>query len=103
MTTRTITYVACPCGHMGSIVENRSEDASAGWSLVTLRSLLHKGNYDGLDPLFADTTPSCPDCGASLGPEHIDLARSLTSTSVLRETPATFTPTTATRVIARPA
>jgi hypothetical protein len=71
MPVRTITHLACSCGHEGSIVESRSDDSHIAWYLATLRALSHNGTYDGLDPLFAETTPSCPECGASLGPEHV--------------------------------
>ncbi|RKT21145.1 hypothetical protein B0G69_4521 [Paraburkholderia sp. RAU2J] len=72
MKTRAITYVQCPCGHAGSIIESfGDESTSGGWYLSCLRDLSHGGNYDGLDPLFADTTPACPMCGRSLSPEHV--------------------------------
>ncbi len=70
MTSRIITYLTCPCGHRGSIVESSNDDSRSHWYLATLCGLSHKGMYDGLDPLFSETTPSCPVCGQSLGPEH---------------------------------
>jgi hypothetical protein len=71
MASRTITHVICPCGHRGSIVESRYDDGRSHWYLATLRELSHKGVYDGLDALFSETTPACPACGRSLGPEHM--------------------------------
>jgi len=68
---RNITHVTCLCGHHGSIVECRYENARTHWYLATLRGLSHNGIYDGLDLLFSETTPSCPACGRSLGPEHM--------------------------------
>lgn len=70
MTSLSTTYVTCPCGHRGSIVESSYDDSRSHWYLATLCGLSHKGIYDGLDPLFSETTPSCPACGQSLGPEH---------------------------------
>ncbi|CAB3773385.1 hypothetical protein [Paraburkholderia humisilvae] len=71
MALRTFTHVTCPRGHQGSIVESTYHDSRSHWYLATLRGLLHNGRYDGLDVLFSETTPSCPACGRSLGPEHM--------------------------------
>jgi hypothetical protein len=70
MLTRKFTYVTCPCGHRGVIVETRNAGPRlAAWYMASLRDLEHKGTYDGLDDLFAEMSPSCPKCGAS--PSHI--------------------------------
>jgi hypothetical protein len=69
MLTRKFIYVTCPCGHRGVIVETGNADAT--WHMASLRDLEHKGAYDGLDDLFAELSPSCPKCGASLTPSHI--------------------------------
>jgi hypothetical protein len=72
MKTRSITHVRCPCGHRGSIIESVDDEAAPdGWHFSCLRDLKHGGDYEGLDPLFADTMPACPVCGKSLGPEHV--------------------------------
>src|SRR6185437_570412 len=72
MKTRSITHVRCPCGHRGSIIESVDDEAATdGWHFSCLRDLKHGGDYEGLDPLFADTMPACPACGQSLGPEHV--------------------------------
>jgi hypothetical protein len=71
MTSRKITKVICPCGHQGSIVESRYDDVRSHWYLATLLELSHNGIYDGLDALFSETTPACPKCERSLGPEHM--------------------------------
>jgi hypothetical protein len=60
MTVRTTTHVDCPCGHRGSIVESKHDDSRSHWYLATMRGLSHSGQYDGLDRLFAETTPACP-------------------------------------------
>jgi hypothetical protein len=72
MKTHVITHVQCPCGHHGSIIECFGDESTAEeWYLSCLRELSHAGDYEGLDPLFADTTPACPLCGRSLYPEHV--------------------------------
>ena len=72
MRIRKFTYVICPCGHRGVIVETENAGPrSAAWYMASLRDLEHKGTYDGLDDLFAEMSPSCPKCGASLTPSHI--------------------------------
>ena len=71
MLTRKFTYVTCPCGHRGVIVETGNAEQRAAWYMASLRDLEHKGAYDGLDDLFAEMSPSCPKCGASLTPSHI--------------------------------
>lgn len=70
MKVRTVTNVYCPCGHHGSIVESFQDDGGSFWYLAILRGLSHAGQYDGLDRLFAETTPACGACGLSLSPEH---------------------------------
>jgi hypothetical protein len=72
MLTRKFTYVTCPCGHRGAIVESENaEQRSGDWYMASLRDLEHKGTYDGPDDLFGEMSPSCPKCGASLTPSHI--------------------------------
>ncbi|CAD6537770.1 hypothetical protein LMG28727_03499 [Paraburkholderia kirstenboschensis] len=61
----------CPCGHRGCIVESTDESAVPAWHFNFVRRLSHTGDYEGLDPIFADVKPACPDCGTSLGPEHV--------------------------------
>ncbi|MGY6122527.1 hypothetical protein ACW9YQ_19535 (plasmid) [Paraburkholderia strydomiana] len=67
----TIFNLLCPCGHRGCIVESADENAVPAWHFNFVRSLSHAGDYEGLDPLFADVKPACPACGKSLGPEHV--------------------------------
>lgn len=83
MALRTFTRVTCPCGHHGSIVESRYDEGETHWYLATLRELFHNGSYDGLDPLFSETTPSCPACGRSLGPEHATDKESIAASAVV--------------------
>jgi hypothetical protein len=60
------------CGHRDAIVESENaEQRSGDWYMASLRDLEHKGTYDGPDDLFAEMSPSCPKCGASLTPGHI--------------------------------
>ena len=89
MTSRTITQVICPCGHRGLIVESRHDDPHGHWYLATLRYLAHNGTYDGLDPLFSETTPSCTQCGLSLGPEHVVAAEPVQARGALSESQTT--------------
>lgn len=72
MKVRFITYVNCPCGHRGSIVESIYDDGQSHWYLTTLRGLSHTGHYDGANSLFAENTPACTACGLSLTPENVD-------------------------------
>ncbi|BBU32399.1 hypothetical protein BTHE68_61330 (plasmid) [Burkholderia sp. THE68] len=72
MKVRFITYVNCPCGHRGSIVESIYDDGQSHWYQATLHDLSHAGHYDGADRLFAENTPACAACGLSLTPEHVD-------------------------------
>lgn len=72
MKTRIFTYVECPCGHRGAIIESIDEDAAPeGWRQAWLRNLNHRGDYDGEDELFAETRPGCPACGRSLEPGDV--------------------------------
>lgn len=41
------------------------------WCHAWLRDLSNKGTYEGIDSLFAETSPSCSKCGRSLGPENV--------------------------------
>lgn len=69
---RTITPLACPCGHRGSIVESENDQPySKEWSRTSLRDLESKGQYTGPNELFAKMHPSCPKCGTTLTPDHI--------------------------------
>lgn len=67
----TIFNLLCPCGHRGFIVESADDSAVPAWHFNFAKSLSHAGDYEGLDPMFADVKPACPDCGLSLGPEHV--------------------------------
>jgi hypothetical protein len=69
--TLTLFNLLCPCGHRGCVVQSADENAVPAWHFNFVRSLSHTGDYEGLDPIFADVKPACPDCGTSLGPEHI--------------------------------
>lgn len=69
MKTHTFTHVACTCGHRGAIVETRDPTPPEGWYHVWLRGLCPGGTYEGIDNLFAETKPLCPQCGRSLTPE----------------------------------
>jgi hypothetical protein len=72
MKIRIFTYVECPCGHRGALIE--SSDAGVlpdGWRQTWLRKLTHAGSYDGGNDLFAEMTPGCPACGRSLGPDDV--------------------------------
>jgi len=71
MKRRKIFTLLCPCGHRGFIVESRDNTVMPQWYFNFLCGLSHVGEYEGLDPLFADATPACLSCGQSLGPEHI--------------------------------
>lgn len=72
MKMRVFTYVECPCGHRGAVIESLHVDNFEGPQHRTwLRNLNHAGTYEGGDRLFAKTKPGCPACGRSLGPEHI--------------------------------
>ncbi|WP_168787704.1 hypothetical protein [Paraburkholderia aromaticivorans] len=72
MKTRIFTYVECPCGHRGALIESLEiGDLSDRRYRTCLRSLTHAGTYDGSDGLFARMTPGCPVCGRSLGPDDI--------------------------------
>ena len=73
MTMRTFTRLTCACGHKGSIVESENDQPfSTEWSSTSLRDLDSKGTYAGPNELFAKVRPSCPTCGTSLAPEHVD-------------------------------
>lgn len=54
----------------GLIVESRNHDPRSDWYLATLRQLSHNGFYDGLDSLFAETTPACPLCAIAWTSAH---------------------------------
>ena len=74
MAMRTITRLACPCGHQGAIVESENDQPySKEWSNTSLRDLESKGQYQGPNELFTKTRPSCPKCGKSLTPDYIVL------------------------------
>ncbi|MGF6298016.1 hypothetical protein OKW42_001346 [Paraburkholderia sp. WC7.3d] len=71
MKTHTFTYVACTCGHRGSIVQTYDPTPPAGWYHAWLRDLSSGGAYEGIDELFAENRPSCPECGRSLTPQDV--------------------------------
>lgn len=72
MKTRIFTYVECPCGHRGALIESIDAGvAPDGWYQAWLRKLTHAGTYDGGDGLFAEMRPGCPACGRSLGPDDV--------------------------------
>ncbi|MFM0653568.1 hypothetical protein [Paraburkholderia sediminicola] len=72
MKTRVFTYVKCPCGHRGALIETIDADVfTNGWHKVWLRKLNHAGTYQGGDGLFAKLKPGCPACGRSLGPDDV--------------------------------
>lgn len=72
MKTRTFTYVECPCGHRGALIETIETGIfSAGQHRAWLRGLTRAGTYDGEDGLFARMKPGCPACGRSLSPDHV--------------------------------
>ncbi|MFM0514896.1 hypothetical protein [Paraburkholderia sp. RL17-373-BIF-A] len=68
MMIHTFTYVACACGHRGSIVQTYDPTSPDGWYHVWLRDLSGNGTYEGGDTLFAEAKPACPKCGKSLTP-----------------------------------
>ena len=47
MTVRTITYVSCPCGDQGSIVESTHDDSRSHWYLATMRGCPTRVNTMG--------------------------------------------------------
>jgi hypothetical protein len=71
MKRRKFFNLLCPCGHRGCIVESSDDTVMPRWRFNFVRDLSSTGEYEGLDPLFADATPACPSCWQSLGPEHI--------------------------------
>jgi hypothetical protein len=72
MKTRIFTYVECPCGHRGALIESLDiGDFSDHRYRTWLRNLTHAGTYDGGDGLVAKMKPGCPACGRSLGPDDI--------------------------------
>ncbi|AJZ62235.1 hypothetical protein OI25_4898 [Paraburkholderia fungorum] len=72
MKTRIFTYVECPCGHRGAVIESLDIGDFQGPQYRTwLRDLNHAGTYEGVDRLFARAKPGCPACGRSLGPENV--------------------------------
>ncbi|USU19277.1 hypothetical protein [Paraburkholderia fungorum] len=72
MKTRIFTYVECPCGHRGAVIESLDIGDFQGPQYRTwLRDLNHAGTYEGVDRLFTRAKPGCPACGRSLGPENV--------------------------------
>jgi hypothetical protein len=72
MKTRIFTYLECPCGHRGALIETIDAGVfSNGWHKAWLRGLTHTGTYDREDRLFAEMKPGCPACGRSLGPDDV--------------------------------
>lgn len=78
MKARIFTYVECPCGHRGAIIESLYVgDFQSPRYRTWLRSLNHAGAYEGGDGLFAEAKPACPACGRSLSPENVVGRRAL--------------------------
>jgi hypothetical protein len=72
MKTCTFTYVECPCGHRGALIESLDVgDPQDRRYWTRLRNLAHTGTYDGGDGLFTEMRPGCPACGRSLGPDDV--------------------------------
>ncbi|MGF6755809.1 hypothetical protein P3T16_003215 [Paraburkholderia sp. GAS42] len=72
MKTRIFTYLECPCGHRGALIETIDAGVfSNGWHKAWLRGLTHTGTYDGEDRLFAEMKPGCPACDRSPGPDDV--------------------------------
>lgn len=72
MKTRIFTYVECPCGHRGALIETIETGVfPAGQHRTWLRKLTRAGTYDGGDVLFAKMKPGCPACGRSVGPADV--------------------------------
>jgi hypothetical protein len=72
MKTRIFTYVECPCGHRGALIETLDVSDFQGPRYRTWRrNLTQTGAYDGTDGLFARTKPGCPACGRSIGPDNV--------------------------------
>lgn len=72
MKTRIFTYVECPCGHRGALIQTIDAGAfRTGWHRAWLRKLTRDGTYDGEDELFAEMKPGCPTCGRSLSPDDV--------------------------------
>jgi hypothetical protein len=72
MKTRIFTYVECPCGHRGALIESLDiGDLSDRRYRTWLRNLTHAGTYDGGDALFAKMKSGCPEGGRSLGPDDV--------------------------------
>jgi len=46
--------------------------------------LSHSGQYDGINGLFAETTPACPVCGLSLSPDHVVSEANTTPCRIVR-------------------
>ncbi|WP_233849607.1 hypothetical protein [Paraburkholderia sp. HD33-4] len=90
MKTRLFTYVECPCGHRGALIESTdTRSSSDGEHQAWLRQLTHAGTYEGADGLFADMKPGCPACGRSLGPDDVVGRRELQGTDEVLRPPQT--------------
>ncbi|MFM0624622.1 hypothetical protein [Paraburkholderia xenovorans] len=72
MKTRIFTYIECPCGHRGALIESLDiGDLADRRHQTRLRNLTRTGTYDGGDALFAEMKPGCPACGRSFGPDDV--------------------------------
>jgi hypothetical protein len=72
MRTRIFTYVECPCGHRGALIESLDIGVLPDRRYRTWpRNLTRAGRYEGEDRLFAEMKPGCPACGRSLGPDDV--------------------------------
>lgn len=90
MKTRIFTYVECPRGHRGALIE--SIDAGGvrnGRYQAWLRELTRAGTYAGGDGLFAEMKPGCPACGRSLGPDDVVKRSELRGTNEVLRPPET--------------
>lgn len=45
-TSRIITYLTCPCGHRGSIVESSYDDSRSHWYLATHVSVIRRIQFE---------------------------------------------------------
>jgi len=90
MKTRIFTYVECPCGHRGALIESIDTRSSPdGGHQTWLRQLTRAGTYEGVDRLFAAMKPGCPVCGRSLGLDDVVRRSELQGTDEVLRPPQT--------------